>query len=248
VVKSDIARIRVGESKLNKITSAAFSKTNPAALEKYRDLLYTSLADAEKLTWAKFVVFLSSFCVFYLLATQKTDAVTIFGLQVKDAAFLRKVYPFYIFYSFYQFFYSYVWSGIIQYQLDALNDVLLEETARAKLHYFTFPVNPHLFRNWAAQHLGLGVVTRDLFISASASVVRIVALLCLTSYVYFVNIRDYGVRSPLIILSLGFGIALFFRFLGIVNLYNGFIMRPLTKGVAESGAADGRGPTTPPSE
>jgi hypothetical protein len=47
--------------------------------------------------------------------------------------------------------------------------------------------------------LGVGVVTRDLFISAFSSAIRVAALLLLTTYVYFVNIRDYGVRSLLMI-------------------------------------------------
>jgi hypothetical protein len=234
----DLPNIKVGKSKLNEIMEEAFSKTNPAELSSYRGVLYTNLAETEKLTWAKFVIFLSSFCIFYLLSAKKVDTVPVFGLELKDVGLLRKAYPFYIFYSFYQFFYSYVWSGVIQYQLDGLNDALLGETAKAKLHYFTLPANPHLFRNWAAQHLGVGVITHDLFMSLLGSAVRIAVLLGLTCYVYYVNVRDYGFRDILVALSLVFGLAVFLRFGSLVRLYNTLVMRPLSKNPPNPLSAD----------
>jgi hypothetical protein len=219
----------VQPSKLDKIADDAFSQAPVDELSKYRDRLYTSLSDADKLTWTKLVVFLSSFALFYLIASNRINDVSLFGAKINDASFLRQVYPFYIFYSFYQFVYAYAWGGVIQYQLERINRHTLDSIARDHLHFFTFPTNPHLFRNFTARHLGQGVVSRDMLMSTAAFALRILLLGGITAYVYRANIRDFGLRSAWNILSALFGIAVLFRVQGILTTYKTLVYRGLSE-------------------
>ncbi|MGH9389030.1 MAG: hypothetical protein ACRD1Z_05390, partial [Vicinamibacteria bacterium] len=61
MIETELGKFRVGKSKLTTIIEATFDDTHPDELRYLRDRLYANLADTERLTWAKFVVFLSSF-------------------------------------------------------------------------------------------------------------------------------------------------------------------------------------------